>query len=214
MAASIRKVRLLLHSPQYLTTPRTRAWRACTEEWRMFSSSVPDVVDEDDKLLPDSKFDFIADSLSARGYLRTQKPYSPPTDVDTQVREICKKVLQSSARNTTFVDAATKFTVLKQCSQALGHAVPNSLLHKINNVGDLVAFYKAEVDTTVPLDRLKQQNLPKNLHVINNYTRFHSETDTKFGGVSVFTRDSTLVTGLKTKKKYPGNTVRSRWPYE
>lgn len=39
-------------------------------------------------------------------------------------------------------------------------------------------FYETPVDTTVPLDRMKNMDLPKNLHVLYNYTRFHPGTYT------------------------------------
>lgn len=39
-----------------------------------------------------------------------------------------------------------------------------------------------------------------------------AETDTKFGGVSVFTKDSTLVIGLKNKKRYPGFDAKTSFP--
>lgn len=39
--------------------------------------------------------------------------------------------------------------------------------------GDLIEFYKTPVDTTTPLDALKKMDLPKNLHVQQDYVRFH-----------------------------------------
>lgn len=59
------------------------------------------------------------------------------------------------------------------------------------------------VNTTMPLDGTKQLDLPKNLHILYDYNRFHPDTDTKFDGKTAFPKSSTLVTGLKAKKKYP-----------
>lgn len=36
-----------------------------------------------------------------------------------------------------------------------------------------MAFYKTPVNTSVPLDMMRNIDLPKNLHVIYKYTRFH-----------------------------------------
>ncbi|RXG52050.1 hypothetical protein Avbf_15200 [Armadillidium vulgare] len=51
---------------------------------------------------------------------------------------------------------------------------------------------------------MKHMELPKNLHVLYDYVRFHPETDTKFGGISAFPESSTIVSDLKSKKKYHG----------
>ena len=77
--------------------------------------------------------------------------------------------------------------------------------------GTLLSFYKEPVDVRVPLDRLDDVELPPNLHVQKEYHRFHPETDTMFNGVSAFPKSSTLVTGLKTKKKYAGYKAAPVW---
>jgi large subunit ribosomal protein L50 len=40
---------------------------------------------------------------------------------------------------------------------------------------------------------------------------FVSETDTMFGGISAFPGSSTIVTGLKYKKKYKGYDAENPW---
>lgn len=71
-------------------------------------------------------------------------------------------------------------------------------------VDDVIEFYKTPVNTYLPLDELQTRELPPNLHIENKYTRFHPETDTMFGGKTAFPGSSTIVTGLKYRKKYPG----------
>lgn len=39
-----------------------------------------------------------------------------------------------------------------------------------------------------------------------------TEKDTMFGGVSAFPKSSTIVTGLKARKKYEGYTAKHSWP--
>lgn len=68
----------------------------------------------------------------------------------------------------------------------------------------MVDFYKTPVNTHLPLDELTTRELPPNLHIEHNYTRFHPDTDTMFGGKSAFPESSTIVTGIKSRKKYPG----------
>lgn len=69
---------------------------------------------------------------------------------------------------------------------------------------DVIAFYETPVNTFLPLDELATRPLPPNLHIEHNYTRFNPETDTMFGGNTAFPESSTIVTGIKYRKKYPG----------
>ncbi|XP_071521077.1 uncharacterized protein mRpL50 isoform X1 [Panulirus ornatus] len=215
MAASIRNIRLLQSNQPIRNQLSSVSFMKFKDlQQHRLSSSAPDTLDENEHPPQHKRLNFDATSLAARGYLRSQKPYDPPEDVENQVLEFCLKLLKSTDLHTPFKDQDTKFHLLMQCSKAFRHSVPNSLLHKINNVGELLTFYKTPVNSTVPLDRMKDIDLPKNLHVIYKYTRFHPETDTKFGGVTAFTKDSTVVSGLKNKKRYPGFTARTSWPYQ
>ena len=54
-------------------------------------------------------------------------------------------------------------------------------------------------------------DLPKNLHVIREYKRFHPDDDQMFGGQTAFPKSSTIVTGLKARKKYNGYESRHSW---
>lgn len=69
---------------------------------------------------------------------------------------------------------------------------------------DVVKFYETAVNTFLPLDELCTRELPPNLHVEHKYTRFHPDTDTMFGGKSAFPERSCIVTGITSRKKYPG----------
>lgn len=144
------------------------------------------------------------ESLSARGFLRSLKPYKPPDNVVETVREICQKILGPNFDVKTDLSREDKFSLLTTCYKELNHCVPNSLLHKINNVNDVFDFYKTPVVTTTPYDELVSQDLPPNLHIQQNYIRFNPESDTKFKGISAFPQNSAIVTGLKYKEKYKG----------
>ncbi|XP_063378488.1 large ribosomal subunit protein mL50 [Cydia fagiglandana] len=156
------------------------------------------------------KLQAAAESLAARGFLRPNKPWDPPSDIEPTVLEICTE--NGLSMDAEFMSLKVKFTVLNACFQETGHSVPNSLLHSIETVEDLLEFYKTPVDTKTPFDSLKKMDLPKNLHVQEDYVRFHPDKDTLFDGQSAFPKSSTIVSGLKTRKKYEGYSAKRSWP--
>ncbi|XP_026758063.1 39S ribosomal protein L50, mitochondrial [Galleria mellonella] len=164
------------------------------------------------KKLPkiDKKIQAAAESLAARGFLRPNKPWDPPANIEETIVKICTD--NGLKSDSEFEDLGKKFAVLKACYQETGYSVPNSLLHTIECVDDLKQFYKTPVETKTPFDVLVKMDLPKNLHIQENYVRFHPEKDTLFNGKSAFPKSSTIVTGLKTRKKYEGYTAKRSWP--
>ncbi|KAL0842459.1 hypothetical protein ABMA28_014556 [Loxostege sticticalis] len=158
----------------------------------------------------DKKLQAAAESLAARGFLRPNKPWDPPANIEETVLKICAD--NGLKPDAEFQGLETKFVVLNACFKETGHSVPNSLLHTIETVDDLKEFYRTPVDTITPFDALKKMELPKNLHVQEDYVRFHPDKDTLFNGVSAFPKSSTIVTGLKSRKKYEGFTAKRSWP--
>lgn len=59
---------------------------------------------------------------------------------------------------------------------------------------------------------MKTMDLPENLHIQTEPVRFNPETDTMFNGQTAFPCSSTIVTGLKAKKKYKGHEAKRSWP--
>lgn len=150
-------------------------------------------------------------SLSVRGFLRAIKPYIPPSDVSSKFDEICEKEGIPKADDTVISDPEQRFRLFVACEREFKYLLPNSVLCHIETVGDLRAFYSTPIEVATPLDAMRNLNLPKNLHIQYNYHRFHPDTDTMFGGKTAFPSSSTLVTGLKYKKKYPGHQQKD--PY-
>lgn len=116
----------------------------------------------------------------------------------------------------------------------------------MNFAGDLRRFYLTPVDSSTPYEALGRMKLPENLHIQQEYHRFHpgemtrvynllpciviiiyvhrivsrrcmydheysrlscspmTDTDSLFGGKSAFPKSSTIIVGLKCKKKYRG----------
>lgn len=146
-------------------------------------------------------------------FLRPNKPYAPVNDAADRVRAVAAKLqMTNGGDQRQLTNLEEKFKFLSACFQDLQHGVPNSQVHELTTVGDVIAFYQQAVDTTVPLDALKRIELPENLHIQYEYLRFNPETDTKFGGQTAFPKSSTLVTGLKYRRKYEGHEAKQSWP--
>ncbi|VVC29627.1 Hypothetical protein CINCED_3A019577 [Cinara cedri] len=160
---------------------------------------------------PRSKFEGNTSAIASRGFLRPLKEYDPPIDIKNVIIKIANNTINQT--NTFYqLDKNEKIRLLKKCEEVVDHKVPNSILHTLNTLGEIYEFYETPVDIIVPYDALLKRELPPNLHIIANYTRFNPETDLLFDGVTAFPRSSNLVTGLKTKKKYKGFTTTS--PYK
>lgn len=101
----------------------------------------------------------------------------------------------------------TKFDFLNGCAKIFnGHAIPNSRIYEMKTVKDVIDFYSTTVDVRTPYEEL-DRTVP-NLYVISEAKRYDPETD----GISAFPKSSTLVTGLKHRKKYKGHFAKSSWP--
>nr|XP_022903460.1 39S ribosomal protein L50, mitochondrial [Onthophagus taurus] len=178
--------------------------------WRSYATKAEKKKGLDRKVGP--KIDSSAQSLATKGFLRSQKDYNPPNDLNQRLNTIITSVI-GSVETTTKLNTQQKFVILNNCCEEFQHSVPNSLLHKIETVGDVYQFYGTPISTTTPLDKLKTMELPPNLHIQYEYHRYHPDTDTKFGGQTAYPRSSTIVTGLKYKDKYPGHVQNQTWPY-
>lgn len=106
-------------------------------------------------------------------FLRSQKDYFPPEDIENQLEAIFKSVIGSTNRDMKLTNVDQKFKLFKICSDQIGHCIPSSLLHLIVTLEEVVHFYKTPVDTRTPLDKMRTMELPENLHVQFDYHRFH-----------------------------------------
>ncbi|XP_018361739.1 PREDICTED: 39S ribosomal protein L50, mitochondrial isoform X1 [Trachymyrmex cornetzi] len=158
-----------------------------------------------------ARIDSAGVSLAARGFLRSQKSYTPPENVVERIDRICESQTILVNDDTKLEDPVLRFKLFVACEKEFKHSVPNSLLYTIESIGDLKQFYSTSVDSTTPYEALSRIDLPKNLHIQQNYHRFHPDTDTMFNGKTAFPKSSTLVTGLKYKKKYSGHTQDNPW---
>lgn len=150
-------------------------------------------------------FDIEGRSLTCKGFLRYRQAYNPPEDVSERISKICDAQQIPYTDETKLEDPLQRFNVFQACEKEFQHPITNSVLYSIETVGNLKEYYETPVSNVTPLDAMRSMDLPKNLHINYDYTRFHPDTDTMFGGKTAFPKSSTLVTGLKYKKKYPGH---------
>lgn len=156
----------------------------------------------DDVFKKNPKLEATRNSLNAKGFLRSTKAYNPPSDIVKRIDKICASQELPANDEARLEGGLLRFKIFSTCAEEFKHPVPNSLLCTIETVGDLKEFYQTAINTLTPLDALQKIELPKNLHVQYEYHRFHPDTDTMFGGKTAFPLSSTIVTGLKYKKKY------------
>ncbi|XP_018349586.1 PREDICTED: 39S ribosomal protein L50, mitochondrial isoform X2 [Trachymyrmex septentrionalis] len=158
-----------------------------------------------------ARIDSAGESLAARGFLRSQKSYEPPENAAERIDRICECQTVPVNDDTKLEDPVLRFKLFIACEREFKHSIPNSLLYTIESIEDLKQFYSTPVDSTTPYEALRRIDLPKNLHIQQDYHRFHPDTDTMFNGQTAFPKSSTIVTGLKYKKKYPGHTQDNPW---
>ena len=84
----------------------------------------------------------------------------------------------------------------------------------MKTVEDVIEFYKTPIKGISTLDDLsrRKNELPSNLHVINDYIRFNPEKDTFFNGKDAYPKRPLTVTGIRGKQKYEDIKVPFEWP--
>lgn len=75
-------------------------------------------------------------------------------------------------RNTKITDLNVRHNLFAKCSEIFNHTIPNSMLHQIETIGQVVDFYSTGVDTRTPMDKMRSMTLPDNLHVQFDYNRW------------------------------------------
>ena len=97
-----------------------------------------------------------------------------------------------------------RFQILTTLEQEFQHSVPNTVLHSAQTLEDVVEFFSTEVRTSSPLEDLASLDLPPNLSIQTEYTRFNPNNpdDPLTGGRTAFPGSNTYVTSIKYKRKY------------
>ncbi|KAI1239669.1 hypothetical protein IHE44_0011093 [Lamprotornis superbus] len=98
------------------------------------------------------------------------RSYLPPEDLqsclESHVREVFGPSLPEDWQQTPLQENRLKHRLLVRLAAELGHAVPNSQLHRMRCAGDVLAFYRTPVKDGTKIDELAAAELPPNLKII------------------------------------------------
>ncbi|KAM5299230.1 large ribosomal subunit protein mL50 [Ctenodactylus gundi] len=101
------------------------------------------------------------------------RTYVPPEDlpsrVQSRIRELSGSSLPSNWQDISLEDCHMKFSLLAHIANDLGHAVPNSRLHQMRTVRDVLDFYNIPVQDRSKFDELNASGLPPNLKISWSY---------------------------------------------
>ncbi|XP_002743206.1 large ribosomal subunit protein mL50 [Callithrix jacchus] len=101
------------------------------------------------------------------------RAYTPPEDLQSRLESYVKKVFGSSLpcnwQDVSLEDGRLKFSLLVHLADDLGHVVPNSRLHQMCRVRDVLEFYNIPVQDRSKFDELSASNLPPNLKITWSY---------------------------------------------
>ncbi|XP_008947839.1 PREDICTED: 39S ribosomal protein L50, mitochondrial [Merops nubicus] len=96
--------------------------------------------------------------------------YLPPENIqsylESHVREVFGPSLPDNWQQAPLSEKRLKYRLLAQLAAELGHAVPNSQLHLMRSVEDVVKFYSTPVKDVSKFDELCAAELPPNLKII------------------------------------------------
>lgn len=98
------------------------------------------------------------------------RSYLPPEDLqsclESRVREVFGPCVPEDWQQTPLRENRLKHRLLAQLAAELGHAVPNSRLHRMRRAGDVLGFYRTPVKDGTKFDELAAAELPPNLKII------------------------------------------------
>ncbi|NWV35482.1 RM50 protein, partial [Grantiella picta] len=98
------------------------------------------------------------------------RSYIPPKDLqsclESRVREVFGSSLAQDWQQTPLQENRLKHRLLAQLAAELGHAVPNSQLHRMRCAGDVLSFYRIPVKDETKFDELAAAELPPNLKIV------------------------------------------------
>ncbi|NXS03737.1 RM50 protein, partial [Oxylabes madagascariensis] len=96
--------------------------------------------------------------------------YLPPEDLqsclESHVREVFGPSLPKDWQQTPLQENRLKHRLLARLAVELGHAVPNSQLHRMRCARDVLGFYCTPVKDGTKIDELLAAELPPNLKII------------------------------------------------
>ncbi|XP_032600489.3 large ribosomal subunit protein mL50 isoform X1 [Taeniopygia guttata] len=98
------------------------------------------------------------------------RSYIPPEDLQSclecHVREVFGPSVPEDWQQAPLQENRLKYRLLARLAAELGHAVPNSQLHRVRCAGDVLGFYRTPVKDSTEIDELAAAELPPNLKII------------------------------------------------
>ncbi|XP_039566215.1 39S ribosomal protein L50, mitochondrial-like isoform X6 [Passer montanus] len=99
-----------------------------------------------------------------------RRSYVPPQDLqsclESHVREVFGPAVPEDWQQAPLQETRLKHRLLARLAAELGHAVPNSQLHRMRRAGDVLGFYRSPVKDGTEIDELAAAELPPNLKII------------------------------------------------
>ncbi|XP_055973168.1 large ribosomal subunit protein mL50 [Sorex fumeus] len=139
-------------------TPRRPLWSGSRKEEKPLVVETVEEVKEESRL--------VCPPLRSRTYI-------PPDDLQNRLESCAKEVFGSSVSSSwqdiSLEDGHLKFNFLTRLADDLGHAVPNSRLHQMCRVKDVLDFYNVPIQDRSKFDDLLASNLPPNLKITWGY---------------------------------------------
>ncbi|KAL9822502.1 large ribosomal subunit protein mL50-like isoform 2-T2 [Geothlypis trichas] len=99
-----------------------------------------------------------------------RRSYVPPEDLqsclESHVREVFGPSVPEDWQQAPLQEKRLKHRLLARLAAELGHAVPNSQLHRMHCARDVLGFYRTPVRDGTKIDELMATELPPNLKII------------------------------------------------
>nr|XP_021402022.1 39S ribosomal protein L50, mitochondrial isoform X1 [Lonchura striata domestica] len=99
-----------------------------------------------------------------------RRSYVPPEDLQSclegHVREVFGPSVPDDWQQAPLQENRLKYRLLARLAAELGHAVPNSQLHRMCCAGDVLGFYCTPMKDGTKIDELAAAELPPNLKII------------------------------------------------
>ncbi|TPP67866.1 Mitochondrial ribosomal protein l50 [Fasciola gigantica] len=149
--------------------------------------------------------------LSQQNLVLKVKPYRPPPDVESRIKELAINLLKANSENPSsycFKSNEERYKIFTACANEFNHSVLNSYLHELRDVESLIKYYLTPVASPDALYHLLDEaengnQLPPNLCIQTEPLRF-DPNDQTFFKTTAFPGRSTIISGLSTAKKYKG----------
>ncbi|KAL3072876.1 hypothetical protein niasHS_017850 [Heterodera schachtii] len=159
------------------------------------------------------------DKIRARGFLKFTYNYDPLLDIGRKVESIAQQcgieMDQSDWRMTELADFDKKEQFLLSIGKQCAHFVPNSKLHKMKTIGDVLQFYETPIRNITKYAEMARScgdQMPKNLAIMEHQRRFHPNDKTApHGGITAFPGEGGKVLGLRNKRLLREYRPKKHW---